>query len=305
MLELSRIFIKVTEAGSFSKASLQLNMAPSSISRKIDKLELLLGVNLLNRNTRQLTLTPQGLQFLEGAERLLLDADTLVSALKPEAKTPEGNLKVSVFESFGRLHLAPIIAEFLKAYPKVHITLELENQPVDLLTENIDLAVRIGRPVDSGLKARLLVKNKMLLCAAPEYLKQHGEPQAPEDLSQHNCLLLDRYRQKDYWQFQQKKQLSKVAVKGNFNSRGGSPLLQAALQGLGIVQLPDWMLFDTLAEEKLLPCLSEWQTVIDEQHCGDIYALYKAAKYPNPLLRLLIDFIVEHLASRLARISAA
>lgn len=301
MLELSRIFIKVIEAGSFSKASLLLNMAPSSISRKIDKLELLLGVNLLNRSTRQLRLTPEGQQFIEGADKLLQDADTLMAALKPDLVEAKGELKVSVFESFGRLHLTPILTDFLKAYPKVNITLDLENKPVDLLSENVDLAIRIGKPVDSGLKARLLLKNSMLLCAAPDYLRQYGQPQKPDELSQHNCLLLDRHRQKNYWQFRKENQLTKVVVNGNFSAKGGSPLLQAALQGLGIVQLPEWMLFDALAGKGLQPCLVEWQAILDDQHCGDIYALYKAGKYPNPLLRLLIDFIVEHLASRLAR----
>ncbi|WDE00199.1 LysR family transcriptional regulator [Thalassomonas actiniarum] len=300
MLELSRIFIKVVKAGSFSKASLLLNMAPSSISRKIDKLELLLGVTLLNRNTRQLSLTAEGLHFIEGADKLIQDADTLMAALKPSLAEAKGELKISVFESFGRLHLTPILAEFLNTYPKVNITLDLDNKPVDLLSENIDLAVRIGNPADSGLKARLLLKTKMQLCAAPQYLSQYGQPQVPEDLSRHNCLLLDRHRQKNYWQFCKDKQLTKVAVNGNFSTKGGSPLLQAALQGLGIVQLANWMLSDVLAEQKLQLCLPDWQTVVDDQHCGDIYALYKGSKYPNPLLRLLIDFIVEHLPSRLA-----
>ena len=299
MLDLSRIFIKVIEAGSFSKASEVLNMAPSSISRKIDKLELTLAVNLLNRSTRQLTLTSEGQQFLEGAYKLIADSDALISALQPDQVESKGILKISVFESFGRLHLLPILTAFLQRYPKINITIELENRMVDLFSENVDLAIRIGNPLDSGLKARLLLKNKMQLCAAPAYFQHYGWPKVPEDLVHHNCLLLARHRQRNHWFFTKERQQRKVAVAGNLNSTGGSPLLQAALQGLGIVQLPHWMLLNALKKQSLLPCLPQWQSVTDDSHCGDIYAMYKANKYPNPILRLLIDFIVSHLAVRL------
>lgn len=191
MLKLTRIFIKVAELGSFSKAAKVLNMAPSSVTRSIDSLESELNVALFKRSTRQLLLTDKGHIFLEGAFKLVASSDSLRMLMMADNREPEGSLRVSVFESFGRLSVCPVIPEFLEKYPKIKIEIELENKIVDLAGENIDVAIRVGTPEDSNLKARKLLPNHTFICASPGYLLSNDRIEKPDDLSSHNCLLLN------------------------------------------------------------------------------------------------------------------
>jgi len=295
LLNSIRIFIKVVEVGSFSKAAAILNMAPSSIARSVDTLEDELGVTLLKRSTRQLILTEKGVAFFEGASQLLTDTNSLVFSLKDDNQEPEGLIRISVFESFGRIHIAPLLPTFLSEYPKIKVEIELENRMVDLDSENIDLAIRIGMPVDSGLKARMILSNHTLVCASPEYLIKHKEPKEPSDLSEHNCLLLNQGRQRTHWYFKKARKISKVHVRGNLSSKGGTPLLEAALNGTGIVMLSNWMVSDYVKEGRLVVCLQDWESSLNERTSGEVFAVYKNSKYPNPLIRLLLDYLLENL----------
>jgi len=293
MLDLIRIFVQTVDSGSFSKAGMVLDMAPSSIARNIDNLEKKLGVTLFKRSTRKLLLTGHGQQFLEGGSQLLKQADKLTFSMRQANSEPEGLLKISVFEGFGRQIICPLLPEFLARYPKVKIDIDLNNQLVDLNSENIDIGIRIGQPVDSSLRARMLLKNHTLVCAAPAYVAQHGMPKVPDDLRQHNCLLLSNERQRTYWYFQKNKQQHKIPVIGNLSSKGGTPLLEAALHAGGIVQMSSWMMTNLIAEGKLVRCLADWQSSLHEGSSGDIYAVYQGSKYPRPALRAFIDFLVE------------
>jgi len=298
MLTPIRIFLKVVEAGSFSRASTILNMAPSSVARSIDTLEKDLNCALFERSTRSLRLTEKGNLFLEGASKLIEDADQLRKAVNNENVEPEGMLRISVFESFGRLYVCPVIPEFLQRYPGVSIEVDLENKMLDLMTDNIDIAIRIGEPADSQLKVRTLLSNHTVICATPDYLAQHGTPTVPEDLDMHNCLILNQGRQRTYWHFKKKRQHKKVLVRGNLKSQGGTPLLSAALQGTGIVQLSNWMVADFIKNGELTTCLDDWTPGLNEHSSGNIYIAYKASKYPRPLIRLFIDHLVEKTSDR-------
>ena len=298
MLNLIRVFIKVVDVGSFSKAGVVLNMAPSSVARNIDTLEKELQITLFKRSTRQLVLTDEGGQFLEGAAKLVAEADTLVASLRQANDEPEGMLRVSVFESFGRLYLCPILPEFLQKYPKVKIEIELENRMVDLFDEGVDIAIRIGRPEDSGLKARVLTTNHTRLCASDEYLRRQGMPLKPSDLEQHNCLVLNQNRQVVHWYFKKGSQSKKIAVNGNLSSKGGSPLLEAVTRGTGITLLSNWMVAPSIREGKLVVCLPEWQSSLHLSTSGDVYAVYKGSKYPKPVIRAFIDFLAEKQKTR-------
>lgn len=295
MLNSIRIFIKVVEQGSFSKAGRILNMAPSSITRNIDQLEKELGVNLFKRSTRQLALTDEGQSFLEGADKLLAQADQLTASLKTAKSEPEGPLRISVFETFGRIKVCPCLPEFLQRYRKVKLEIELENRMADLDKEDVDLAIRIGRPADSNLKARKLLSNHTLICASPEYLAEYGRPASPEDLVDHNCLVLNTRRQKIYWHFQREKSSKKVPVNGNLTSTGGTPLLEAALAGTGIIQIPHWIVAQYINAGKLQCCLKDWQCSVHENTSGDVYAVYRGSNYLNPSIRAFIDFLMEKL----------
>jgi len=293
MLNSIRIFVKVVEQGSFSKAGRILNMAPSSVTRNIDQLEGELGVTLLKRSTRQLVLTEEGSLFVEGAGKLLAQADDLKQSLKIVKTEPEGVLRVSVLESFGRMQVCPILSEFLARHPKIRIEIELENRVTDLIAEEVDIAIRIGRPVDSALRARKLLPNHTLVCASPEYLDLHGTPKIPDKLTSHNCLSLSNNRQKNHWYFSKSKAHKKISVNGNLTSQGGTPILRAALDGTGIAQLPNWMIVDYVQQGKLVICLQDWNCSLHEGTSGEVYAVYRNNNYIKPSIRAFIDFLVE------------
>lgn len=295
MLELMRILLQVIASGSFSKAAAVLNMAPSSIARSIDNLESRLGVTLLHRSTRHIALTDEGEHFVVHARNLLEDTDKLIASMRHSGTEPSGTLRISVFESFGAQVISPLLAEFLQQHPKAAIDIDLDNRVVDLHRENVDLAIRIGNPTDSSLKARRLMPNQTLLCAAPAYLDKVGRPTSPEAITQLNCLLLSHDRQRHYWHFRKDKQHLKLAVTGNLTSKGGTPLLVAAEGGAGLLLLSSWMTAQQVKQGKLEVCLPDWQVSQYENGSGEIYAVYKGGKYPNPLRRAFIDFLVARL----------
>ena len=252
-----------------------------------------LKTELFKRSTRQLVLTDKGHIFLDGASNLVADSDLLLMSMTEENKEPEGNLKISVFESFGRLSVCPIIPEFLKKYPKITIEIELENKIVDLAGENIDLAIRIGIPKDSSLKYRNLIPNHTFICASPDYLSANENIEQPEDLSSHNCLLLNQDRQRTYWYFKQNRRNVKVLARGNLKSKGGTPLLEAALSGLGVVQLSNWIISDYVKSGQLVVCLKDWQPLLHNKSSGNVYAVYKQGVYKNQNVQLFLDYLVE------------
>ena len=299
MLNSVRIFLKVVELGSFSKVAKVLNMAPSSVTRAIDNLEHEVKSELFKRSTRQLLLTEKGHDFLEGASNLVSNYDALIMSMTGSNKEPEGNLRISVFESFGRLRICPIIHDFLNKYPKISIDIELENKVVDLSAENIDLAIRIGTPKDSGLKFRNIIPNHTFVCAAPDYLSKNGLIEQPEDLSLHNCLLLNQGRQRTYWHFKKNRRNVKTLVSGNLKSKGGTPLLEAALSGLGVVQLSNWIISDYVKSGQLVVCLQDWEPLLNAQASGSVYCVYKQGTYKNPNIKLFLDYLVEETHNKL------
>ncbi|MFM4994927.1 LysR family transcriptional regulator [Aeromonas sanarellii] len=296
MLDRIRILAQVVESGSFSRAARALNLAPSSVTRAIDALEQQLGIPLFKRSTRQLVLTSQGEYFLARSLPLLEEADQLVQSLQPLSVEPQGPLRVSVFESFGAAWLAPRLPDFLARYPGVRLEIELDNRLVDLDAENVDVAVRIGRPVDSGLHARHLLTNRALLVASPAYLARHGEPAHPADLAHHNCLIRGHGRQRQHWHFRRGTERHRVAVQGNLASVGGTPLLCAARAGCGILLLSSWMVQQSLDDGTLVPLLPEWQASPYEDRHDEIHAVFRGGRFLTPQARAFIDFLVEAMA---------
>ncbi|MGL0816268.1 LysR family transcriptional regulator [Vibrio vulnificus] len=295
MLELLKVFDQVVESGSFSQAGRALNMAPSSVARNIDSLENRIKTTLFKRSARQLILTEEGQYFYQQSSKILRDSDNLLAEMRGNHGVPEGILRISVFESFGNLCLTPLIPEFLERYPKIQIELELDNKLVDLNSDNVDMAIRIGTPQDSRLKARHLLTNYTALVASPAYINTHSPITQPEDLQQHNCLLISHERQRNYWYFRQKSITRKVMVAGNLISKGGSPLLCAALQGTGVLLLSKWMLKPYLESGQLAELLPSWTATHGELGSGEIFAIYKNTQYPKPHLRVFLDFLLEKL----------
>ena len=298
MLEWIKVFDQVVESGSFSQAGQALNMAPSSVARNIDNLEAKLKTTLFKRSTRQLILTEEGDYFHQQALKLLNDSEQLLADMRATHQVPEGLLRLSVFESFGNLMIAPLMPAFLAAYPAIKVELDLDNKLVDLNSENIDVAIRIGSPQDSSLKARHLLTNQTLLVATPEYLQQHSSIKIPEDVTTHNCLSISHERQTTQWDFQHKKnkKQQRMSVNGNFTSRGGSALLKVALKHGGLLLLSDWMVKEYIESKQLVEVLPDWKVAYDRHRHLEIFAIYKSSQYPKPHIRAFIDFLVEQLA---------
>ncbi|MCJ8304433.1 LysR family transcriptional regulator [Shewanella sp.] len=295
MLDLIKVFHQVVDSGSFSQAAQVLHMAPSSIARNIDNLEAQLKTTLFKRSTRQLILTEEGSYFYKQSGKLVEDADFLLAEMRGARDTPQGMLRISVFESFGNLCLAPLIPEFLQMYPDVQVDLDLDNKLVDLHSDNVDLAIRIGVPQDSGLKARKLLNHPTLLTASPTYLNHRPPITQPSDLHEHNCLLISQERQRNHWFFAKGKAQKKISVKGNFISKGGSPLLTAALKDCGVLLLSEWMVKPYIDSGQLVEILPDWTASHWEGGSGEIFAIYKGAQYPKPNVRAFLDFMVKKL----------
>lgn len=292
MLEAIRVFIKAAECGSFSKAGAVLGMSPSSVSRLIDKLEKGLATKLFKRSTRHLMLTDNGKLFLERAAKAVSDLDVAFMAVRSEPTEVAGPLRISVFESFGRVRVCPVIPDFLRQHPKIRLELLLDNQLADLYKDEVDLAIRIGRPEDSRLKARKLVENRMTLCASPEYLTRYGTPIKPHDLADHNCLVLSRSRRVAWWHFRRGEESQKVQVSGNLTSLSGTPLLEAGIQGAGLMMLPEWMVASYVHSGVLVGVMEKWAPSLYEGGSGDVYAIYLDDPSTRPVIRSFIDHLL-------------
>lgn len=296
-----RVFVKVVECGSFSEAGKTLSLSPSSVSRQIAGLEESLGAQLFRRSTRQMTLTAAGQILFERVSRLVHEMDQVVGEVRALGQqAPRGEIRVSVFETFGRLHVCPILPKFLCEHPEVRVEVMLDNEMANLYRDEVDIAIRIGLPEDSRLKARLITPNRMVVCASPRYLDQQGVPQTPTDLTHHNCLTLSHARQLTYWYFRKGEQ-QKVNVTGSLASVGGTPLMEGARRGLGITMLADWMVAADVKQGSLVPLLQGYEAHLHERGSGDIYLVFVSDPYMRPALRALVDFLGEVLPQRCAR----
>ncbi|ARU59180.1 LysR family transcriptional regulator [Oleiphilus messinensis] len=295
MYEAIVVWLQVLESGSFSAAGRVLGMAPSSISRQIDKLEREFSATLLHRTTHTVTVTEAGQKLIPHGQAMVAAWQQAQGELCQGHQEPCGLLRISVFESFGHRYITPLVPAFLTRYPKVKIALDISNRMVDLHRENVDLAIRTGVLQDSNLRARPLVCGESIVVASPDYLKRQGIPQHPAELKGHNCLTLDRQRQTTHWYFAQERHTLKVPVAGNLMAVGGDPLYRAACEGLGITALLSWMVADGLQDGRLQQIFPDWKVSVTESPQFGINAVYLQDKYERPALRAFIDYLVEAL----------
>lgn len=294
-----RLFEHVVRSESFSEAGRRLGLAPSSVSRQINGLEDALGVRLFNRSTRKLSLTEAGQMYHDRVSRILADIDEANQAVAELDAEPRGTLRVNVPVVFGRVHVAPLVPEFLARYPEVQMDFTTSDQLIDLVDEGADVAIRIGELKDSSLIARKLAPLRRVICGSPSYLSAHGVPQRPEDLASHNCLTF-RFNAAsslwrpgaDLWRLRGPEGVVEVAVAGRLRANNVDVLLDAARAGLGLVLVPLWMVGDEIRADRLRPVLSQYRvspTTID----AAIYAVYPASRHLSPKVRVFIDFLVE------------
>lgn len=286
-----RAFVRVVQTGSFSAVGRELNTTQATISKKVAALEAKLGVKLLTRSSRDVSLTQAGTDYYEQTVVMLAELDEVEARVRSQVATPQGTLRVTAPVAFGRLVLAPIVGEFLEKYPDIKIDMSLGDRHVDLIAEGVDVAIRARKLEDSSLIARHLFENPMLLVASPEYVKLHGDPREPADLKRHNCIVYSLLRTGNYWHFTHQGKEISVPVTGTFQSDSGDTNLEVALSGLGITALPIWMVNEHLQSGKLVQLLSDYK--------GDsipFNAIYPQNRYVPLKVRCFVEFLKEKLA---------
>ncbi|SCW97039.1 LysR family transcriptional regulator [Ancylobacter rudongensis] len=284
------VFSAIARTGSFSAAGRALGLTPSAVSRTIDRIEARLGVRLLIRTTRALTLTAEGLSYLGAARRILADLDEAERVIADQG-APRGRLRVSAAFSHGRLCIVPLLGDFVRRYPHILIDISLTDAVVDVAAGQADVAIRFGPLADSALTARRLGETGRSIVASPSYLLRHGTPEVPEDLLHHNCLNFNFRRAEPLWPFRRDGRDYALAVTGTIEANNGETLGQLAAAGVGIARVGNFGVVDDLAAGRLVPLLEAFNP-------GDvepIHAVFVGGANMPARVRVFVDFLAEAL----------
>jgi DNA-binding transcriptional LysR family regulator len=281
-------FVRVVDSGSLSATAERMNIAKSAVSRRLAELESRLGVQLLHRTTRRISLTESGRHYYQRAKRLLAELEDAEQSVSSEHATLRGTLRIAAPLSFGIRHLAPLLNQFMQLHPALNIDLNLDDRNVNLLEEGVDLAIRIGLLADSTLVARRLAPIKLIICASPDYLAEHGEPQHPDELKNHIALNYSNLPENQLWQFTlpDGNQLG-IRMPVRYRANNGDVLLQAAIDGLGILISPDFICHDAIMQRRLKPILARYP-----QNDVNVYAIYPVQRHLPQRVRAVIDFLL-------------
>ncbi|WP_207478263.1 LysR family transcriptional regulator [Arenibaculum pallidiluteum] len=280
------VFVKVVDCRSFTLAAERLGLSKSVVSRRLTELENRLGVRLLNRTTRRLSLTEVGQAFYERATRILADVDEAEQAAGDLHAAPRGTLRVNAPVSFGVKHLAPAIADLMEHHPEMEIEMDLNDRYVDLVDEGYDVAVRIGRLRDSSLIARRLAPVRRALIGSPAYFARRGRPSHPDELTRHNCLVYTNSPVADQWSFRIDGEIRPVRVAGSLRVNNGEILLEAVRQGIGLAILPTFIASEALKDGSAECILREF-TVSEIA----VHAVYPHGRHLSPKVRAFVDFL--------------
>jgi len=284
-----RVFAQVVETGSFAKAAERLALSTSAASRHLAELEAHLQTRLLNRTTRRVSLTESGRAFYERAVQVLADLAEAEEEASSAAVVPRGTIRLTTSVNFGVRHVAPAIAAFLAEHRDVRFDVSLSDRIVDLVEEGFDLAVRIGAPAADNLVARKLCETRLVPCAWPAYLAEHGAPKTPEDLAGHNCFTYEYVSPRHLWRFRDRSGAERtVRVSGRLHSNNGDLLAEAAASGAGIVFEPAFIVGPEVRSGRLVPLLQDFvPTPVP------IYALYPSRKHLSAKVRRFVEFLIE------------
>ncbi|MFY3744342.1 LysR family transcriptional regulator [Anaeromyxobacter sp. Red801] len=291
-----QLFAATVDAGSFAAAARRLRLSPSAVSRRVAQLERALGVPLLARTTRALSLTDDGRAFHDRCQRILEELREAEDAIARSAARPSGLLRVDAPVALGRTVIAPTLPRLLERHPDLRIALTLRNTFVDPVAEGIDVTVRMGRLSDSTLIARRLGERRILACAAPAYLRRHGRPRAPRDLARHACLGYLHQGRPDPFRFVAGEGTFDVEVDGPFHSDDAEALRDAAVAGTGIVALFDFVVAGALASGALVPVLEDHPL-----EARPVHALYAPNRHLLPKVRVFLDHLSEVLEGKRPR----
>ncbi|PKG38126.1 LysR family transcriptional regulator [Psychromonas sp. Urea-02u-13] len=279
-------FVAVVETASFTKAATQLNTSVAQVSRKVASLEKRLASKLLLRTTRKITVTEAGLHYFQHCQSLVEGLKQADLALSDLSQVPKGLLKVTAPITYGEQVISPLLNTFMQSYPDLKLQLILSNQTLDLVHDNIDLAIRVGHLEDSTMMAKKLTQRQLYVCASPAYIEQYGLPFSLSELDNHNCLSSSS----SLWAFNEQKKERNIRINGNISCNSGFALLDAAVKGIGLVQLPDYYVKDALKSGQLIECLSAYRAPLQ-----GIWALYPNNRYLAVKVSLLIEFLASQL----------
>lgn len=280
-------FVRVAESRSFTQAGESLNRSPSAVSKAVTALESRLGARLLQRTTRNLSLTAEGELFYDYAQRALAELDAAESAVAQATAEPRGRLRVDVPVAFGRLHVVPALADYMRSYPGVSVDIRLNDHVIDPVREGVDVVVRIGTLEDSTLISRTLATTRLVICGAPDYFARHGVPRTIDDLADHNCIA----GRAQAWRLKRDGKPTTVAVDGTVQSNSAEGLRAAALAGLGIVQLRSFALSRDVQAGRLQHIMPDH--IVDDLQISVAYAHRRLL---SPRIRSFVDFLADRYA---------
>lgn len=288
------LLVELVKAGSLTGAAREMALTTAAVSKRLQQLETRLGVRLLNRTTRRISLTAEGELYLEHARRILGEIEELDELVGSSGVRPQGLLKVNAPLGFGRTYIAPVIAAFSQAHPETAVQLHLSDTPASFVEDAFDVCIRFGEMPDTRLIARRIAPNRRLVCASPGYLKAHGIPATPRDLLRHQCIVL-RQNESAYgvWRFNKGRELQTVKVKGNLSSNDGEVTLTWAMAGLGILQRAEWDLARYLRSGRLQLVLEDYRLPP-----ADIYAVFPTRHHLSAKVRVFVDFLVAAFQSK-------
>ncbi|MCP1571955.1 LysR family transcriptional regulator [Herbaspirillum rubrisubalbicans] len=288
------VFAKVVETGSFSEAARQLGATPSAISRAIARLEKALGTQLLQRTTRKLRLSESGREIHERCRDMLHAAQAVLAVSGSFEAVPQGQVRVSVPKAVGRYLVHPHVPDFLASYPEVDVLLRLEDRYMDLIDDQVDLAIRITDKPPPGLMGRRLMRIDHLLCATPAYLAAHGTPTHPQALKAHSCIYLGEAPADAQWRFRRHGKAVHVEVRGRYAANHTGVRLDAVLRHIGIGSLPYFIARPAMEAGSIVQVLPQW--TFRTHYCGDLWALYPATRHLPPRLGAFVNFLAQRLA---------
>lgn len=287
-----QLFVRVVETGSFSAVAREMDMTQPTVSKQLAALESRLKTRLLNRSTRQLSLTEAGSSYYESCKRILDEVREAEGNLGTLQGKVAGTLRLNTSIALGQMYVAPIAIRFQKVHPEVEIDLQLQDRFVDLVEEGVDIAIRVGRLTDSSLVARRLGRARRITVATPGYLKKHGTPRVPADLVNHNCILYHYLSTGNEWIFEAPEGEIRVKVSGTFKANNGDAIAQAVFADLGIAIAPEWIVHDALASGKIRSILTDFAPTP-----LDINAVFPSARHISTKVRSFVDFLQAEFAN--------
>nr|WKF59102.1 HTH-type transcriptional regulator PgrR [Paraburkholderia busanensis] len=288
------VFARVVDAGNFSLAARQLGSTPSTVSRQIKRLEEALATRLLERSTRSVRVTESGAQVARYCRDMLSAAAAAVDAAGQLAARPQGKVSVSAPTQFARSVLHPLMPAFLRMHAEVDVQLLFADHDIDPLVDDVDLVIRLTEHPPQTLAGRRVGVVRWLLVASPAYLRERGTPMQPRDLARHACIHLGETADDNRWRFRRGEQTQSVEVKGRYIANHAGARLEAAQQGFGVASVPEFAAADALQRGELVRVLPEWRLEA-RAYEGSVWLLYPPNRFLPPKVRVLIDYLVEHL----------